>query len=84
MNRLSILRRRLSSDAFDFRLSQFGAFAVGLLVFVLGILKLTSMPLTEYQLFMGILLVMAVMLLCCILGFLMPGARTNHKSERHD
>lgn len=62
--------RRVSSDVFDLRLGQVSAFAVGGLVFILSVWKLTRLDLTEAQLFLGVLLALIVPLLCIIMGFL--------------
>ena len=64
------LGRKISSDRFDARFAQFACWAGSILVLGLGFLKLASLPLTETELFLGLLLVLAVGLLGVNLGFL--------------
>ena len=58
-----MLGRKLSSDRFDAGMGQLSCWSVSVLVLVLGILKLAALPLTETELFFGLMLVLAVALL---------------------
>lgn len=62
--------RKIGSDRFDAGIGQIACWSVSLLVLVLGVLKLASLPLTETELFFGLLLVFAVALLAWNLGML--------------
>jgi uncharacterized membrane protein len=68
--------RKITSEAFDAQSGQVVSWLVSILVLILGFLKLTSFQLTEVQLFFGILLLLAVVLLGVILGLLLPVAQT--------
>jgi len=72
MSLFRYLNRKFTSDAFDAHAGQYAAWAVSMLVLVLGIFKLVSLDLTEAELFLGMLLVFAVMLLVFNLGMLLP------------
>ena len=65
------LGRKISSDGFDAGMGQLACWAVSILVLGLGFLKLASLPLTETELFFGLLLVLAVGLLGVNLGMLL-------------
>ena len=65
------LVRKISSDDVDAKIGQLACWAASILVFGLGFLKLASLPLTETELFLGLLLVLAVGLLGVNLGMLM-------------
>ncbi len=84
MTALKLLNQAISSDRFDAQLGQRVAFGVSLLVLILGLFKVTSMALTEYELFSGILLVGAVSLLCAILGLLLPIAETCNRTREQN
>ena len=62
--------RKLSSDHFDAGISQLLSWGVSILVLVLGVFKLATLPLTETELFFGLMLVFAVALLAWNLGML--------------
>ena len=64
------LGRKLSSDRFDAGLCQLSCWGVSILVLVLGILKLTALPLTETELLFGLMLVFAIVLLAWNLAML--------------
>ena len=68
--------RKITSDAFDAQSGQIISWLVSILVLIVGFMKLTSLQLTEAQLFFGILLLLAVVLLGVILGVLLPIAQT--------
>lgn len=74
MNLLRILARRLTSSRFDAKVAQYACYAGGLLVFVAAVLKLCSLPVSEFQLLIGLLLAVACLLLCIALGMLVPVA----------
>lgn len=67
--------RKITSDAFDARSLQIVSWLVSILVLVVGFLKLASLQITEPQLYFGILLLLAVVLLGVILGVLLPVAQ---------
>jgi hypothetical protein len=86
MTFLRRLNRKFTSDSFDAHTGQYVSWAVSILVLVLGIYKLTSLPLTETELFFGTLLVFAVMLLVWCLGLLTPiaqGIKQMQKENEH-
>ena len=66
-----LLAFRVSSNRLDGRIGQFTCYAVGFLIFVFGILKLTRMELTEAQLFFGVLLIVILWPLWVGLGLLL-------------
>ena len=66
-----LLGWQISSQGLDTRIGQAVFFAGGFLILVLGILKLTSMELTQVELFFGVMLVVALFLLCIALGLLL-------------
>jgi hypothetical protein len=72
MNLLCILAKRLTSPRFDARLAQIACYAGGLVTFVAAVLKLCSLPVSEFQLLVGLLLAVACLLLCITLGTLVP------------
>jgi hypothetical protein len=69
---LRLFRRNLTSTGFDAKAAQIACWICSLIVMVAGILKLTRLQLTEAELFIGVLVVMAVTILCIIAGLLMP------------
>ena len=71
-NVLRLFKRNLTSTGFDAKAAQMAFWICSLVVMVAGTLKLTRLPLTEAELFFGILLVMAVTILGTIAGLLMP------------
>ena len=73
MNALSrLLQRPLTSSMFDARVGQMACWLGSLLIMVLGIFKLTRLPLNETELFFGVLLVMTVTLLGVLIGLVLP------------
>jgi hypothetical protein len=70
MRLLRVFGLRLSSDRFDAGMGELACWGVSILVLVLGFLKLASLPLTETELFFGLMLVFAVALLGWNLGML--------------
>lgn len=62
--------RKVSSDHFDAGIGQLLSWSVSILVLVLGVFKLATLPLTETELFFGLMLVFAVALLAWNLGML--------------
>lgn len=66
-----LLGWQISSRGLDTRIGQAVLFAVGFLILVFGILKLTSMKLTQLELFFGVMLVVTLFLLCIALGLLL-------------
>jgi len=67
--------RKITSSAFDAKLGPILAWSVSILVLVLGFLTLASLQLAATELFFGLLLVVAVSLLCVIVGMLIPVAQ---------
>jgi hypothetical protein len=53
-----------------------------LLVLVLGMRELTLLPLTETELFFGVLMVMTLVLLGVLIGLVLPIAIATGKTER--
>lgn len=68
----SLMSRRFTSDALDARVGQFVCWVGAVLVLMLGFYKLLRLPLTEVELFFGLLLVSAVSLLCVLIGLVIP------------
>ena len=64
------MTKQVSSLKFDRRLAELSCFAAAILVLPLGVLKLTSMELTEAQLVLGLLMCVQTSLLLTIIGFL--------------
>ena len=60
---LGFLNRRLGSDLWAAKVAQVVCYIVAVGVLVLAIFKLGRLPLTEVELFFGILLILAVFLL---------------------
>ena len=65
-----LLGNKLSTPEFDTNMGTIACWVAALLVLVLGFLKLASLPVSETQLFFGLLLVLTVGLLGICLGFL--------------
>jgi len=70
-----MLQAHLTSPRFDAKVAQIACFAAGLLVFVAAVLKLCSLPVTEWQLLIGLLATSPCLLLCILLGLLVPMVR---------
>jgi hypothetical protein len=75
------LRRPLTAQVFDVKVGQIACWLVSALVLVLGILKLCRLPLNETEMFLGVLLVLAVGLLCVVLGVVLPLAARGTTSD---
>ncbi len=69
-----MLTRGITKDSIDRKLGQIVCFIAGIFLFALSTWKLTKLHLTEAELFLGILLIIAVTLLFIILGLLLPMA----------
>jgi hypothetical protein len=67
-----LLTRPLSSARWDAKFGQIVCWLVSMMVLVLGMFKLTRLPLTETELFFGILLVLTVTLLGLLIGLVLP------------
>ena len=80
MRLLRVFGLKLSSNRFDARMGQLSCWGVSVLVLVLGFLKLAALPLTETELFFGLMLVFAVMLLAWNLGMLV---RIDSNTRQH-
>ena len=79
-----ILGRNLTSTGFDAKAAQIGCWICSLIAMVAGIFKLTRLQLSEAELFIGILLVMAVTILCIIAGLLMPIVQFVARQQRDE
>lgn len=62
----------LTTARFDARLGQIVCFVAAIAVFVLAVLKLCSLRLTERELFIGLLAAIACTLLLIVIGLLLP------------
>ncbi len=72
MNTISLLTKQVSSLKFDRRLATLSSFSAAILILALGVLKLTSMELTEAQLVLGLLMCVQASLLLVLIGFVAP------------
>ncbi len=75
--------RQLSSVDFDAGMGQLACWAASLLMLVLGVFKLVALPLTETELFFGVLIVLAVALLGVNLGMLVRIDGKLHRRDRN-
>ena len=75
------LGRKISSAGFDANMGQMACWIGAICILVLGFIKLTLLPLTETELFFGLLLVIAVAQLQVTLGMLI---RVFHKMRQRD
>jgi cadmium resistance protein CadD (predicted permease) len=66
-----VLNQKITSRSFDFRAGEIACYLGSLAVLVLGILRLLAMEMTEAERFIGLFGVIAVFLLCVILGVLL-------------
>ncbi len=64
--------RPLTSGSTDAKWAQIACWLASGMVLVLGMLKLTKLPLTETELFFGVLLVLTVGLLGLLIGLVLP------------
>jgi len=71
MNAITRLTRPLTSDTFDASVASKVLYAAGLLIFVLSVLKVTRLELSEWQLFFGLLLSIGVMVQIVLAGLLL-------------
>ena len=73
MNRVfRMMIRPLTSCGTDAKWAQIACWLASGIVLVLGMLKLTTLPLTKTELFFGLLLVLTVALLCVLIGLVVP------------
>jgi hypothetical protein len=73
MNRiLRVLNRPLTVYDFDAKWGQTICWLISCVILILGIRKLTLLPLTETELFFGLLLVLAVGMLGVLIGLVLP------------
>jgi hypothetical protein len=74
---------KFSSDGFDAALGQYACWSASILILGLGFLKLSSLTLSETELFFGLLLVLAVGLLGVTLGMLVR-IENNARQQKRD
>jgi Na+(H+)/acetate symporter ActP len=67
-----LAKARVTTDFFDARLGQMLCFVAAIALFVLAVLKLCRLGLTEGQLIIGLLAAIACSLLLVVLGLLLP------------
>ena len=67
-----MMTRPLTYSGTDAKLLQITCWLASGMVLVLGMLKLTTLPLTETELFFGLLLVLTVGLLGVLIGLVVP------------
>jgi predicted membrane-bound spermidine synthase len=84
---LGNLNRPLTAHDFDAKWGQIICWVISCVVLLGGIRELTLLPLTETELFFGLLLVLAVALLGVLIGLVLPLA-TSHahggQTKEHD
>jgi len=66
------LVRPLTSARFDVFAGRLACWVAAILVLVLGFFKLTQLPLSETELFFGLLLVLAVTMQMILFGLVLP------------
>ena len=71
-NMVHHFKRNVTSTRFDVKVAQWVLWSIALTMIVGGIYELTLFQLTEYQFFIGILLVLAVSLQVILGGLLLP------------
>ena len=86
MDALTRLARPLTDDRFDTSVASKFLYVAGLLLFVLSVLKVTSLRLSEAQLFFGLLLICCVSMQMLIAGLLLeiygrPSARRGDEQQ---
>lgn len=69
---LRLMTRPLTSNMTDVKWGQCACWLASIAVLVLGMYKLTDLPLTETELFFGLLLVVAVTMLGVLIGLVLP------------
>ena len=72
LNVFRMMTRPLTSTHTDAKWGQIACWLASGLVLVLGMYKLTDLPLTETEFFFGVLLVLAVGLLGVLIGLVLP------------
>lgn len=78
---LKFLHRPLVSVSLVVKAGQWASWLVAFLVLILGFDKITRLPLTETELFFGLLLVSSVSLLCVLIGLVLP-LSVRHETNR--
>lgn len=80
-----LLTRAITAPKFDLMMARVACWFVSGLVLVLGISKLSLLPLSEGELFLGVLLVTNLSLMCCLIGLVLPlVVRAENKSSLED
>jgi hypothetical protein len=62
----------ITSQSFDVKVGQMGSWIAANTVFCVGMYKLTKLPLSETELFFGVLLVITPSLLMVLIGLILP------------
>ncbi len=70
-NATRVWTRRISRESVDSGIAQFICYLAGIGILVLGFWKLTRMPVTETELFFGVLLVLLTAVVMIAIGLLM-------------
>jgi hypothetical protein len=78
------MTRPLTSSRTDAKWTQIACWLASGIVLLLGMLKLTTLPLSETELFFGLLLVLTVGLLCVLLGLVVPRCSRVPKSTQEN
>jgi hypothetical protein len=69
---MSQFLKSITSQSFDAKVGQMGSWLAAIVVFCMGMYKLTKLPLSETELFFGLLLVLTVSLLMVLMGLILP------------
>ncbi|NBR06573.1 MAG: hypothetical protein EBT92_12460 [Planctomycetes bacterium] len=64
--------KSITSHSFDAKFGQVGSWLAAIVVLGMGMYKLTKLPLSETELFFGVLLVFTVSLLMVLIGLILP------------
>lgn len=64
--------KSITSQSFDAKVGQIGCWIAAVTVLGMGMYKLTKLPLSETELFFGVLLVLTVSLLMVLMGLILP------------
>lgn len=72
LSMFQLLKRQMTSPSFDAKAGQIASWIASALVLILGMFKLCRLPLTETELFFGVLLVLTVSLLGVLIGLVLP------------
>lgn len=75
-NAIRRFTKPMTSQAFDAKVAQIAAWGAAIAVLVLGFQKLCRLPLTETELFFGVVLVMTLGLMMTLIGLVLPLAAT--------